>query len=75
MYIFISVVILLLAAYTVYKKVIVKKLKSKASVEKEKVSENTQEDETEKIAELEAETQQTVDSKQLTEQKTEKVSE
>ena len=54
LYIFISVVILLLAAYTVYKKVIVKKLKSKASVEKEKVSENTQEDETEKIAELEA---------------------
>ncbi len=61
LYISIAIVVLLLAALIVYKKLIVKKLKLKASVDKEQVSDKSPI----------AETELTVDYNQLTEQKTE----
>lgn len=71
LYISIAVAVLLLVAFIIYKKVIVKKLKLKASVDKEQVSDKPQDKEIEQLPQQEAEVQQTVDI----ENKTEKVSE
>ncbi len=71
LYIFIAVVVFLLASLMVYKKIIVKKLNSKASCEKEQIADKAQDEEIEQLTQEESEEQQTVDI----EHKTEKVSE